>query len=55
MQENLDLLKSEGFFNGKPSQLVQMEKLDGIDLKKVFEAYQNTTDMSDYTPLFGSK
>lgn len=40
MQENIEIMKAEGFFNGIPSKLVQMEHLDGIDLKKVFESYK---------------
>jgi len=39
MQENLKIMEEEGIFNGKKAKIVQMENLEGIDLKKVFESY----------------
>jgi hypothetical protein len=32
-----------------------MEKLDGIDLKKVFETYQKSNNLDDFIPIFGQK
>jgi hypothetical protein len=32
-----------------------MEKLDGIDMKKVFEDYQKTHDLSNFKHVFGQK
>ena len=53
MEENLKIMEQEGVNNGKKAQIVQMENLEGIDLKKVFESYQKSHDLQDYHPIFG--
>ena len=45
MEESLKIMEQEGINNGKKAQIVQMENLEGIDLKKVFESYQKSHDL----------
>ena len=55
MEENLKIMEQEGINNGKKAQIVQMENLEGIDLKKVFDSYQKSHDLQDCHPIFGQK